>query len=524
MASGIVGSVASRVEVGHRTARARALEMPASIPCPQTRTRTRTRQHRHGLGTASAKRNPLSPTHQVTLSLTVAGRIVSELSKHTDGGSILKAAVAASVVLSALSSGASRGGGGRGSEPMYSITMGSAVRTLRRVCVIVVAQLVVSQIGGMVEAPASTTTGHRYYSYHSGGGGASVLLEGSIPASAWPAAESFVVTSLAVVLVGIAAGIASGSGGSSPEMERIRSSIQYTYADASAALFTEPRVRWVLAVSGAVFMSPISRLSDPRQGQGLAAGKGSHGASVRDLVAGLAMTWVNIAVGFISAPTAALGPSAAAAGLGGVYGYTGIELATALSMAVLLQALHAATPGLEVVQGYVEWHIASVLISLLRYQSVLPQGVGVGGAFNAAGVVVVAAGVLGRFLASIVGPLALHWIDGAGGNVAPSRQGPSPPHPHSTCIPQIVTHPPHERRTIANVGTLVVVNGAAQWLMDAVTSTSTQAVDSFASVAIAVVFCRGVIRVYNDACTRSSGCGEAISQRKKKGGSDDVPQ
>jgi hypothetical protein len=70
----------------------------------------------------------------------------------------------------------------------------------------------------------------------------------------------------------------------------------------------------------------------------------------------------------------------------------------------------------------------------------------------------------------------------------------------------------------------VVVNGAAQWLMDAVTSTSTQAVDSFASVAIAVVFCRGVIRIYNDACTRYSGCGEAISQRKKKGGGDDVPQ
>lgn len=243
---------------------------------------------------------------EVTLSLTVAGRIVAELSRHLDEWSILRGAVAVSVVLSTLTPsrpGGDQGGAApRSAEPLSSMTLGSALRTLRRVGVIVVAQLVIQQVGASARRGAvggAGATAHRYYAYHTGGGGSSVLLDEAIPASAWPEIESFVVTSLAIVLVGLA-GAATGASGS-PELERIRYSIQYTYADAAADLFTDPRIRWVLGVSGTVFMSQISSLSSQPQAQAQAPGSQSaYRSAAHTWVAGVAMAWVNIAVGFLS--------------------------------------------------------------------------------------------------------------------------------------------------------------------------------------------------------------------------------
>jgi hypothetical protein len=129
---------------------------------------------------------------EVTLSLTVAGRIVSELSRHLDEWSILRAALAVSVLLSNLAPpvrvGADAGDSSRDREPLSSMTLGSAARTLRRVSVIVVAQLVVQRVAsGGTASPAS----HRYYAYHTGGGGSSVLLDEAIPAGAWPEVTPF---------------------------------------------------------------------------------------------------------------------------------------------------------------------------------------------------------------------------------------------------------------------------------------------------------------------------------------------
>jgi hypothetical protein len=108
--------------------------------------------------------------------------------------------------------------------------------------------------------------------------------------------ESFVVTSLAVVLVSLAGAMTGAT--SSPELDRIRYSIQYTYADAAAALFTDPRIRWVVGVSGLVFVSPISGLSSQKDPP--AATRSAYQSAVHTWVAGVAMAWVNIAVGLLS--------------------------------------------------------------------------------------------------------------------------------------------------------------------------------------------------------------------------------
>lgn len=91
------------------------------------------------------------------------------------------------------------------------------------------------------------------------------------------------------------------------------------------------------------------------------------------------------------------------------------------------------------------------------------------------GVAVVAVGMLGRFLLAWVSYLA-HCLDPAASTPEGARVSPA--------------------TTVANVGTLVVVNGAAEWLMDVITSTSTQASDVFVSIAVAIIFCRAIMKIY----------------------------
>lgn len=387
-------------------------------------------------------RNAPAPA-QVTLGLTVASRIVLELTKSADAWSVLKAVVAVSLVIAPYSS-PHPPSGGRGSPsgpssrgPLGSITLGGAVRVLRRVLVVVVAQL-----GSAILSPPPSPP--------------------SSPSWAISAVESFVVASVALVAASVASRVTSSR---SPELARIQYSLQYTYADAVAGLLVDPRVRWVAAVAGAALV--VARPSAPNPpptpppGRPRQAEYWRHAAGV--WLEGVAMAWVNVVVGLIAGP-------------GGISSLA--ETVPLLSAACLIQAAHEAVPSLEPVQGYVEWNVATIIIGAIGLPSVGDY------------VAMLAAGSLGAFIVRSLVPRAL---------VAPPAKPPPPPPGPLAGGGGARGGARAPGEVLVGVGTLVLVNGSAQWLMQAISLASP--VDTLVVVGVAIVLTRGAERAQSAAAS-----------------------
>lgn len=141
---------------------------------------------------------------EITLGITIAGKAISELSTYGSTWTLLKGFIALSGILSLVSSP---------SSVESSSTFGSAIRMLRRICVIVVAQLLMSNLqiqpslsseqDVLVKKRALLTDLQLFYTSSTARSNISVFSW--IPLSILPTIESFILSSLAIVAVAFVA-------------------------------------------------------------------------------------------------------------------------------------------------------------------------------------------------------------------------------------------------------------------------------------------------------------------------------
>jgi hypothetical protein len=139
---------------------------------------------------------------EITLGITIAGKAISALSSYGSTWTLLKGFIALSGILSLVSSSPS-------SVESLS-TFDSAIRMLRRICVIVVAQLLminlqiqpnisVGQDIVIVKKRALLTDLQLFYTNRN------ISVFSKIPLSILPTIESFVLSSLAIVVIAFVA-------------------------------------------------------------------------------------------------------------------------------------------------------------------------------------------------------------------------------------------------------------------------------------------------------------------------------
>ena len=116
-------------------------------------------------------------------------------------------------------------------------------------------------------------------------------------------------------------------------MDRIIFSIQFLYADTVSNVIIDDRIRTIVAFAGVVFITPIAHAV------ALGSVTPSTGtvSSYRMLMTGITMALVNILVQIII-PDRVWSASAA------------IDFSTALTMALIIQAMKTSIPGLEAIQ------------------------------------------------------------------------------------------------------------------------------------------------------------------------------
>ena len=220
-----------------------------------------------------------------------------------------------------------------------------------------------------------------------------------------------------------------------PEIDRLLLGIQYAFADTVKLFLVDQRVRNVLAFAGIVGLKPLT--SKMRNADG-------SQTAVSVWTSGIAMAWVNLVVGIIIPD-----------GRWSVAVY--VEAVTAMSMAVLLQALSGALSGLVSLQGYVEWHLSNVFARGMQSAGIDQLDV------------MIASGTI----------LAVLYV----AKVVMARR-----HAETAEKTSAVD-------TLVNIATLMVVNTTARALMDYIRNRAV--VDSLSVIAATIVLAKAFVHIFS---------------------------
>lgn len=276
---------------------------------------------------------------ETTLSITVASQLVGIFSKSFRRWDII---AGLSIVVSFIQTPSD------GATVYGSKTLGSITRIFVRICKLAFVQTLLDALSPSYSTRRSSESIMSDIDHpHRNGGNI-----GTQALTAIPLMESLIVSSMTVIFITfVSRVIDSGSG---MEFQRLIFGVQYAFSSSLAQLFPDKKIRMFIAFLGAVFLPTISKVTtayQKKQQRGVAGGFMSFPA-VSTLTGGMIMAWVNVSIQMI-VPDSRWTVS------------PGMEILTALSLAIFLQSWESAFDGIGLLQGYIQWHLVVVIMGVL---------------------------------------------------------------------------------------------------------------------------------------------------------------
>lgn len=315
----------------------------------------------------------------------------------------------------------------------------------------------------------------------------SFSLFSHIPLTVWPMVESFVTMLLAILILTFISRMITlqlfsssstfsalsstdnedddddhetnhgNSNNNLPELERLLYSIQYLFADNVALLFQDHRIKRLIGFAGAVGIAKLSEMANSSNNNNGSNGDSSDPndgdyflGAPHVWFSGIAMGWVNLSVQILI-PDARWSTS------------PWIEMITALGAAVMLQAMQSVFNGVDILQGYLEWHLSVVLDRIAQAEGL-----------DTLNVVVVCAAIIWILRPSPVTTLFQNQEKDYVG--------------HGTTIAK-------PSKTLVNIATLLLVNTIAKSVMQYATDNSVA--DNITIIMIGIIFTRGAVKIYS---------------------------
>jgi hypothetical protein len=124
-----------------------------------------------------------------------------------------------------------------------------------------------------------------------------------------------------------------------PQIARFFKSAQWIYADAVAKLLKESSLQYDLTLLGTIAMPKLTQYMQT-----------NDTSLVAVFATGIAMTWVNLVVQLVLSDTVAANSSI-------------IETVAVLVLGIVMHTFQVIIPGLNHLNGYIEWHINTVVVT-----------------------------------------------------------------------------------------------------------------------------------------------------------------
>lgn len=280
---------------------------------------------------------------EVSLSLVITDEMVKTLSGEIDTAGTILICVSVTVLISGV---------GHMLQALWTHSLVAEITALMRsISLLVTTRIVLDKVGVQRDRSTADVVADIRVNISERGS----IEWGRVPLTLVHVVESFTLSAMLIIFIVMLCNLLRGGDRRLnlvvPEIDRIIYGVQYMFADTVGGLFTDPVIQRSVVFLGILGVQRIAQYS---QGEGR--------TTPEMFLHSLAMAWTNVVVQWCvtqnSSPNSVL-----------------LDLVTTITLALVIQMVCLWLPGASVLRGYVEWHISSVLMVMLRFNAADPADV-----------------------------------------------------------------------------------------------------------------------------------------------------